>query len=329
MLSLLTTLLTLSTISAALPSSPSTQSSTSFQPPLIIWHGLGDDFERDGLQEVAELAKATNPNTYVHLIRLSDTGSGDLQATFFGNVTEQIAQVCSQLASDPILSSAPSVNALGFSQGGQFLRGYVERCNNPPVRNLVTFGSQHNGISEFQVCGVTDWLCHAGDALLNAGKWSKLAQGHLVPAQYYRNPEDMQNYLQYSNFLADINNERDVKNATYKENLMKLNRLAMFMFEDDQIVHPKETAWFAEVNGTSGKVTPLDERPIYKEDWLGLKTLGELGKLEFLVAPGQHMQLSKRFLEWTFRDYFAPVEGTSFDPEDSEPDTVLVKQPGY
>ena len=327
MLSLLTTLLTLSTISAALPS-PSPQSST-FQPPLIIWHGLGDDFQRDGLQEVANLANSTNPNTHVHIIHLSDTGSGDLQATLFGNVTEQVTQVCSQLASDPILSSAPSVNALGFSQGGQFLRGYIERCNNPPVRNLVTFGSQHNGISEFQVCGLTDWLCHAGDTLLNAGKWSKLAQGHLVPAQYYRNPEDMENYLEYSNFLADINNERGVKNATYKENLMKLNRLAMFMFEDDQIVHPKETAWFAEVNGTSGKVTPLDERPIYKEDWLGLKALGELGKLEFLVAPGQHMQLSKGLLESTFRDYFAPVKGTSFDREDNEPDTMLVKQPGY
>ena len=51
---------------------------------------------------------------------------------------------------------------MGFSQGGQFLRylvlldflkgkaddirGFVERCNKPPVRNLITWGSQHNGI---------------------------------------------------------------------------------------------------------------------------------------------------------------------------------------
>jgi hypothetical protein len=25
-------------------------------------------------------------------------------------------------------------------------RGFVERCNHPPVRNLITWGSQHNGI---------------------------------------------------------------------------------------------------------------------------------------------------------------------------------------
>ena len=139
----------------------------------------------------------------------------------------------------------------------------------------------------------------------------------------------MENYLEYSNFLADINNERDVKNVTYKKNLMKLNRLAMFMFEDDQIVHPKETAWFAEVNGTSGKVTPLDERPIYKEDWLGLKTLGDLGKLDFLTAPGQHMQISEKLLEWTFKKYFGPVDAGASASADGEWDTVLVKQPGY
>lgn len=331
MRSLLTSLLTLTTLSSALPSRPHRTSftSTTTQPPLIIWHGLGDNFEREGLKEVSTLAQTVNPGTYVHIIRLSDTGSGDAQATFLGNVTEQVAQVCSQLSSDPILAQAPEVNALGFSQGGQFLRGYVERCNNPPVRNLVTFGSQHNGISEFQSCGITDWFCHAGEALLNAGKWSRLAQGHLVPAQYYRDPEDMESYLSYSNFLADINNEREVKNETYRENMRALNRLAMFMFEDDTVVHPKESAWFAEVNGTSGKVTPVDERAIYKEDWLGLKELGDKGKLDFLVAPGQHMQLGKGLLEWTFKKYFAPVDVDGSSSDSGSGDGMLVKQVGY
>jgi Palmitoyl protein thioesterase len=25
-------------------------------------------------------------------------------------------------------------------------RGYIQRCNDPPVRNLITWGAQHNGI---------------------------------------------------------------------------------------------------------------------------------------------------------------------------------------
>ncbi len=53
-----------------------------------------------------------------------------------------------QLASDPNLKDG--FNAVGFSQGGQFLRAYVERCNNPPVHNLITFGGQHMGMSGAQ-----------------------------------------------------------------------------------------------------------------------------------------------------------------------------------
>jgi palmitoyl-protein thioesterase len=52
--------------------------------------------------------------------------------------------VCEQLAGIEALHSG--FDAMGFSQGGQFLRGFVERCNHPPVRNLITWGSQHNGI---------------------------------------------------------------------------------------------------------------------------------------------------------------------------------------
>ncbi|KAJ5692712.1 hypothetical protein N7462_002135 [Penicillium macrosclerotiorum] len=287
---------------------PSSLEEDATQLPLIIWHGLGDDFERDGLQEVVSLVESVNPDTYVHIIRLAETGGGDRQATFFGNVSEQIQTVCEQLASEPILSTAPAVNALGFSQGGQFLRGYIERCNNPPVHNLVTFGSQHNGISEFQSCSSGDWLCNGAEALLRSGRWTQFAQSHVVPAQYFRDPNELDAYLEHSNFLADINNEREFKNETYKKHLESLNMFAMFMFDEDTVAVPKESALFAEVNATDGTVTPLQERQIYKEDWLGLKKLDDQGKLHFKSAPGQHMHLSEQLLKKAFKEYFSPIE---------------------
>lgn len=305
-------LLTASAFSAAVPGLPTTASSpstaTTTPLPLLIWHGLGDDFSRDGLKAAAALAESVNPGTYVHLISLSSTPSGDRQATFLGNLTTQIADVCDQLSSDPILRTAPAVNALGFSQGGQFLRAYVERCNFPRVHNLVTFGSPHNGIAEFYDCAPTDWLCRSGEALLRFGLWSEFVQSRLVPAQYFRDPEELDDYLLHSNFLADINNERDVKNVTYWENMAGLNRFAMFMFEDDQTVNPKESSWFAEVNATSGRVTMLNERPLYTEDWIGLRSLDERGKLDFLTVPGSHMQLTDSLLEETYRKFFGPVD---------------------
>ena len=72
------------------------------------------------------------------------------------NVNDQIEYAHSVLAADPKL--AGGFNAIGFSQGcipflpprsltkgGQFLRAYVERYNNPPVRTLVSVGGQHQG----------------------------------------------------------------------------------------------------------------------------------------------------------------------------------------
>ncbi|KAK2772512.1 hypothetical protein FQN53_004599 [Emmonsiellopsis sp. PD_33] len=291
--------------------------------PLVIWHGLGDDYGADGLKHVAQLAETVNPGTYVHIVRVGETRTADREASFFGNVTTQLDQVCQQLATEQILSTAPAVNAIGFSQGGQFLRGYIERCNFPPVRNLVTFGSQHNGISSFQACSATgDWLCKGAEALLRFGRWSGFVQSRLVPAQYFRDPLELDSYLEYSNFLADINNEREVKNETYKENLAKLNKFAMYMFEDDQTVVPKESAHFAEVNSTTGEVTKLKDRTLYKEDWLGLKKLNKAGKLDFQTIPGAHMQFSDETLKTVLEKYFGPIDLPDVA------DTVLVVQDG-
>lgn len=277
--------------------------------PLVIWHGLGDSYDATGLQETVDVVKSLYPNTYVKVIQLGDTGSADRQETFFGNVTEQLQRVCTDLAEDEILKSAPAINALGFSQGGQFLRGYVERCNTPPVHNLVTFGGQHNGISEFESCSsATDFACQAANALLKLGTWTPTVQSRLVPAQYYRDSDDLSSYLSYSNFLADINNERKHKNRHYADNIARLNRFVMYMFSDDTTVVPKESSWFGDYNKTSQKATPLELRPIYQEDWLGLRMLAEKGGIVYDLLQGEHMQFSQEALTTVVKSYFGPVQ---------------------
>ena len=253
----------------------------------------------------------TNPGTFTYYIRLDDDASADRTATFLGNLTEQIDKVCADLEAHPVLATAPAINALGFSQGGQFLRAYVERCNRPPVANLVTFGSQHNGISEFQQCGANDWICRGWDNLLKGQTWTPFAQSKLVPAQYFRDPADLDSYLEYSNFLADVNNERGLKNALYKRNLRRLDRFAMYLFANDTTMVPKESAWFSEVNTTTGEVTKLQDRQLYKDDWLGLRALDQEKRLDFHVVDGKHMQLSEEVLVDAFKKYFR----TGFDTD--------------
>ncbi|OCT54239.1 Palmitoyl-protein thioesterase 1 [Cladophialophora carrionii] len=289
---------------------------TDDQPlPVVIWHGLGDSANAEGLKEVAAWVDEVNPGTYTYMITVgANAGSADRQASFFGNVTQQIDSVCHALAKDNILRTAPAIDALGFSQGGLFLRGYVERCNRPKVRSLITFGSPHNGIAEFQKCSSpTDWICQGANALLKSSTvWSDFIQSRLVPAQYYRDTKDFENYLEHSNYLADINNERALKNVSYADNLSQLERFVMILFNNDTTLIPKESAWFAEFNETENSVTPLRLRPIYREDWIGLKRLDKKGGLKTVKLPGEHMRFSDKDLKKLFKSYFGP-EGRPFD----------------
>jgi palmitoyl-protein thioesterase len=269
---------------------------------------------------VGALAEETNPGTFVYYIRLDDDASADRTATFVGNLTIQVEKVCTDLASHPVLSKAPAINGLGFSQGGQFLRAYVERCNFPPMANLVTFGSQHNGISEFQICDDNDWICKSWEGVLKRNTWSHFVQSKLVPAQYYRDPDDLKRYLESSNFLADINNERTAKNYTYKKNMMKLEKFAMYMFKDDKTVVPKQSAWFGELDSATGIERKLQDRKIYQEDWIGLRWLDEKNRLEFPVTPGGHMELPSEVLVEAFKKYFRPRSKSEL-AEDSKTST--------
>ncbi|ODA81074.1 hypothetical protein RJ55_04036 [Drechmeria coniospora] len=285
--------------------------------PLVIWHGLGDTFNSEGMQQVAALAESIHPGTFVYTISLAEQDpNADRSATFMGNVTAQLESVCAALAGHPILSTAPAVDAIGFSQGGQFLRGYIERCNTPRVRTLVTFGSQHNGIVEFKTCGDRDYLCRGAMALLRFNTWSSFVQSRLVPAQYYRDPspDSYHSYLENSNFLADINNEREQKSEVYRKNIAGLTNFVMYMFEDDTTVIPRQTAWFHEVNDT--RVIPLRERTMYKEDWLGLRALDKKGGLHFRSITGDHMQIPMQVLNDTMVEFFGPRRSRAETPSD-------------
>lgn len=61
------------------------------------------------------------------------------------NANDQVAEVCRQLKADPKLKGG--YNSVGFSQGGQFLRAVAQRCPDPPMKNLISFGGQHQGVN--------------------------------------------------------------------------------------------------------------------------------------------------------------------------------------
>jgi len=63
------------------------------------------------------------------------------------------------------------------------------------------------------------------------------------------------------------------------------------------MVVPRESAHFGfYAAGQDKEVVPMNETKIYTEDYIGLKTLDEAGKIAFLVSEGDHLQFSIQWL---------------------------------
>ncbi|KAJ6558542.1 palmitoyl-protein thioesterase [Mycena vulgaris] len=274
--------------------------------PLVLWHGLGDSANAPGMLRFAEEIKSVHPGIFIHSIYIDEDLDKDRRAGFYGNVNEQVELVSEQISAIPELDGG--FDAIGFSQGGQFLRAYVERYNSPPIHNLITFGSQHTGISDIPVCGPRDFLCQIARRATKSAVYGSWAQENLVQAQYFRDPANLEAYYASNHFLTSINNEiADARNETYARNLASLNKLVLVIFTKDQTVVPKESAWFGSeviiddelaLGGQQrviqeGRIlVPMHRQPLYREDWIGLRELDERGDVVFAECEGEHMQIN-------------------------------------
>ncbi|XP_074597236.1 palmitoyl-protein thioesterase 1-like isoform X2 [Brevipalpus obovatus] len=246
-----------------------------------------------GLESLVNLITGQIPDIYVTSIRIGKNEEEDIFNSYFMNVNDQVDMVCQMLSDDPKL--AKGFNFLGFSQGGQFARAVVQRCS-LPVANLITFGAQHQGVFGFPRCpGSNETLCNLVRKMLSYGAYEGFVQDHVVQAQYWHDPNKEETYREKSIFLADINNEREVKQR-YKDNLLKLEKFVMVLFTKDSFVQPIESETFGQyAPGQSSKVLPMEETELYKSDRIGLKTLNEQGKLKNYTVIGDHLKFTH---EW-------------------------------
>lgn len=305
--------------------------------------------------------KEALPGVFIHSVMIGKGPEDDRKRSLLDNMNRQIAEVCDKLARIPELSEG--FNAIGLSQGGQFLRAYVERCNNPPVRKLITLGSQHQGVMALPGCiepnspadstaGVLsieeveaahkprrnlmemftssdrnpgsskEWFrnsfigqifalfqsdenCSWWKRLLKLGVYSPVVRSEVVQAQYFKDPQHLSAYFEHNQFLLDINNDHpDPRrhNQTYAKNLASLTAFYMYIFEEDTVVVPKESGWFALHDPKTAQIKFLKELSVYNEDRLGLKRLDREGKLFFRKLPGEHLKLSNNFISGELAD---------------------------
>ncbi|WWC61567.1 uncharacterized protein I303_104151 [Kwoniella dejecticola CBS 10117] len=304
--------------------------------PLVIWHGLGDTALSEGISSFIENIKTVHPGIFVHSVQIPQGGSLDdeRRAGFWGNAEDQGWAGCEQIENIPELQGG--FDAMGFSQGGLFLRFYAQYCNNPPIKNLITFGTPHFGISALIPCPTPPTLtCLLAARAARSGIYTSYAQSHIVQAAYFRDTERLDEFYAVNTFVRDLNGEKGLggdsndKSQSHTQTISLdtfddddneailrvreevrrrredkkgrngsgqgvggLQNFVAVMFDSDRTVSPAQSSQFSTYSPLNkSEIIPMQDQPMYRQDWIGLRALDEKGGLVLEHCPGEHMDL--------------------------------------
>lgn len=264
--------------------------------PLVIWHGLGDNYKSNYIERIVELLSREHPGMFIHVISLDENPKTDERNTLFGNANDVVRKICEQLTHMKELDRG--FDAIGLSQGGLFTRAVIERCPSLKVHNLITFGSPHMGVMDLPICpDAKDWICKQRNEFLKSQVWNSNVQKTVIPAQYFRDPYQLEKYILFSNFLADANNELvDGVKVGYRKSFTELENLVLVKFTEDTTLVPKGSAWFEDIDPVNDEIIPFRETQMYRNDLLGLKSLDRKGKILFFSIEADHMVITNTTL---------------------------------
>ena len=202
-----------------------------------------------------------------------EIGNGE-KTSMYSSIDNQLEILCLSIYEIDALKSG--FDFIGMSQGGLLARGYVERCNSFPVRNLITLVAPHGGVF---------WPNTKNNGLM----YNDFFQNHLSIASYWRNPMLLETYLTCS-FLALLNNEFwcEKESPIHRRNIRNLSNFVMIWSPEDKVLDPPESGKFSFFD-EDFEVIPLEETELYKNDSLGLKFLNFLDGLHTYETNCSHV----------------------------------------
>ncbi|CAM8995570.1 unnamed protein product [Rhodiola kirilowii] len=255
--------------------------------PFIVLHGIADECSSAKVKNFTQNLRDFS-NVEGYCVEVGD-GAWD---SWFMPLDKHAAVVCDKVKQ--MKQPKDGYNIVGLSQGNLIGRGVLEFCEGgPPVKNFISVSGPHAGTASVPLCGTGPW-CTIVDNLIKSAVYSDYVQAHLAPSGYLKLPNDLPNYLEKCSYLPKLNNELPNKrNATYKERFTSLQNLVLIMCEQDDVLIPRETSWFGYYSdGAFKPILSTNETKLYTEDWIGLKTLDESGRVKYISVPGGHIEIS-------------------------------------
>jgi palmitoyl-protein thioesterase len=248
---------------------PTTTFTTTATPyPIVVLHGL--ESSSQAMEPLCDWLETTF-NTNVYNIEI---GNGE-KTSLYTALNAQLAELCLTIYETRELSGG--FDFIGISQGGLLARGYVERCNSYPVRNLITLVAPHGGVF---------WPNTKNNGLM----YNDFFQNFLSIASYWRNPTILDTYLSSCSYLPSLNNEVwcEEESPIHRRNIRNLSNFVMIWSPEDTVLNPPESGKFSffdeELN-----VIPLEKTDLYQSDKLGLKYLNYIGGLHTYATNCSHV----------------------------------------
>lgn len=250
--------------------------------PVVLVHGIRSCTE--AMETAAQwIRDALGNGIYVRSIEIGN-GRSD---SFKRPMEWQLLRLAEQIQADNKL--AGGFNLIGYSQGSLLARAFVQRYDYPRVNVLVSWvGPQAGqfGVPEYEP------LLKKVNHITSAMWYTKPIQETVSFSNYWRDPTRLQLYREKSAFLADINNERAVKNASYSTRIARLKHFVLLYSDCDKVIQPALSSWFSFFRDNStNELVPLSESKLYTEDHIGLQKLDRAGRLHFARCHCSHQKV--------------------------------------